>query len=106
MSEKLEPCPFCGGDAVMISTTRRDVNEVLPDGNFKAVYIEMFMARCTECGASSNYNEVQDVAAMLWNTRASQVIEEEAKTAKYLKKELTVILALLSEIAGCGCCEK
>ena len=100
MTEELKPCPFCGGEAVIISATRRDVNEILPNGDFKTGYVEIFMARCTECGASSNYNEVQDVVAMLWNTRASKVIEEEAKTAKHLKEELADIVARLSKIRG------
>ena len=103
MTERLKPCPFCGGKAVIVSATHREVYDVLPNG-LKAGYIEMFMARCSICGASSDYNRSLYKVAVLWNARASQVIEEEANIAKHIRDELADILLRLDEIARCGPC--
>ena len=102
-TEQLKPCPFCGGKAVIISATHREVYDVLPNG-LKAGYIEMFMARCSICGASSDYNRSLSKVAVLWNARASQVIEEEANIARRIRAEMADILMRLEEIARCGPC--
>ena len=99
--KELEPCPFCGGKAFIISATRRDVYDMLPDGNFKTGYIEMFMARCPKCGASSDYSRSLEKVAALWNARASQVIEEKANIARRIRDEMADILMRLNEIVRC-----
>ena len=104
MSKKLKPCPFCGGKAVIISATHRDVYDVMPDWSFKVGYIEMFMARCSICGASSDYDSSLKKVAALWNARASQTIEEDANTARRIRAGLADIMMKLDEIARCGPC--
>lgn len=104
INEQLKPCPFCGGKAVITSSTRRDVYDLLPDGKFRVGYVEMFMARCSKCGASSDYSSSLVKVAALWNARASQAIDEEANIAKHIRDELADILMRLEEIARCGPC--
>ena len=99
--KELEPCPFCGGKAFIISATRRDVYDMLPDGKFKTGYIEMFMARCSICGASSDYGQSLSKVAALWNARASQAIEEKADIARRIRDEMADILMRLDEIVRC-----
>lgn len=96
----LKPCPFCGGKAFIISATHREVYDVLPNG-LKAGYIEMFMARCSICGASSDYSRSLEKVAALWNARASRYIEEGANTARRIREELKDILMRLDEIVRC-----
>jgi len=98
--KELRPCPFCGGKAFIISATHREVYDVLPNG-LKAGYIEMFMARCSICGASSDYNRSLSKVAVLWNARASKAIEEGANTARRIREEMADILIRLDEIARC-----
>lgn len=100
MITNLEPCPFCGGKAFIISATHREVYDVLPNG-LKAGYIEMFMARCSICGASSDYSRSLEKVAALWNARASRYIEEGANTARRIRGELKDILMRLDEIVRC-----
>ena len=104
LESALKPCPFCGGDAVIISATHRDVYDVLPDG-MRAGYVEMFMARCSICGASSDYDRSLGKVAALWNARASRTIEEDANTARRIRAGLADILVRLEEIARCGSCQ-
>lgn len=99
-SKELKPCPFCGGKAFIISATHREVYDVLPNG-LKAGYIEMFMARCSICGASSDYSRSLEKVAALWNARASRVIEEKANIARRIRDEMADILMRLDEIARC-----
>lgn len=101
LESTLKPCPFCGGKAFIISATRRDVYDMLPDGKFKTGYVEMLMARCSNCGASSDYSSSLNKVAALWNARASKAIEEGANTARRIRAELTDILMRLDEIVRC-----
>ena len=98
--KELKPCPFCGGKAFIISATHREVYDVFPNG-LKAGYIEMFMARCSICGASSDYSRSLENVAALWNARASQVIEEKANIARRIRDEMADILMRLDEIVRC-----
>jgi Lar family restriction alleviation protein len=61
VSEKLKPCPFCGGEAKLVWS-----------GGFR-------YAECTECGISGNDagsfgletgEQIDKAAAEKWNTRA------------------------------------
>ena len=99
--KELKPCPFCGGKAFIISATHREVYDMLTDGNFKTGYIEMFMARCSICGASSDYSRSLEKVAALWNARASRYIEEGANTARRIREEMADILMRLDEIVRC-----
>lgn len=55
MSEKLQPCPFCGGAATAIATPCGEVVE------------------CNNCGASGPvHNAGPDMAAAGWNRRDGQ----------------------------------
>ena len=75
MSEKLKPCPFCGGDAKVRTWT--DACELFA------------VVKCTQCGAESNMADdgtktkgenIADAVAS-WNKRAgrNETIEECAK---------------------------
>jgi len=56
MSEELLPCPFCGGAAEIVSTTR-------PNG-------PSVVARCTRCKKGDTYDWNRKLtAAESWNTR-------------------------------------
>ena len=60
MTEKLKPCPFCGGDA-----------KVLPgSGIFNDQML--WVAICVECKAKSRDFWTQDEAIAAWNRRADE----------------------------------
>jgi len=80
MSEKLKPCPFCGGDARVRTWT--DACELFA------------VVKCTQCGAESNMADdgtktkgenIADAVAS-WNKRAgrNETIEECAKVVDSL----------------------
>ena len=74
MSEKLLPCPFCGGEAELITGAHRDGG-----------YIEnCACVRCKKCGARSyefhecvTPDEVQGYASETWNRRAERTCRME-----------------------------
>ncbi len=59
MSEKLKPCPFCGGEASM-SIGRNGENEQL-------MYVE-----CVSCAGMANMCRYRAEAVTAWNTRATE----------------------------------
>ncbi len=69
MFETLLPCPFCGGEAKLVTGTRRD-----------GEYVEnCAFVRCERCGAKTyelhecmTPYEVQKCATELWNERAER----------------------------------
>lgn len=69
MAEMLKPCPFCGGEAKLVTGTRRD-----------GEYVEnCAFVRCERCGAKTyelhecmTPYEVQKCATELWNERAER----------------------------------
>lgn len=99
---ELSPCPFCGGDARIISHHHTDAVERNPDGSFKMGLVEYFMARCSECGASTDYSDVKNEAIVFWNHRASDSIEKDALRASLLKEELEGILDDLERLSKMG----
>ena len=52
MSDKLKPCPFCGGEAII-------------DGCDDTLWIVI----CKECNASIGYKETKEEAIEAWNKR-------------------------------------
>lgn len=56
MSEKLKPCPFCGGEA--------SINR--PSGRM------LFCVVCDDCDANSGYYFTEEDAARAWNSRAER----------------------------------
>ena len=54
MNEKLKPCPFCGGKAVLKSY--RFVNE--------------FSVRCQSCGSTTDDFKTSEEAIAIWNKRS------------------------------------
>ena len=54
MSEKLKPCPFCGGQAFRA------------DGNCKPDYVAI---HCSSCFASGEERTIYETAKEAWNTR-------------------------------------
>ena len=52
MSDKLKPCPFCGGEAII-------------DGCDETLWIVI----CKECNASIGYKETKEEAIEAWNKR-------------------------------------
>lgn len=75
MTEKLKPCPFCGGNKVSIS-------QGLKGGCVKAHYIE-----CEDCAASSEMHFSIDSAVEAWNSRTNMHTELES-AIDYLKEEI------------------
>ena len=55
MKETLKPCPFCGGDEVIVQ---------LDPGFFP-----MFYVGCHNCGGSATYCEKREDAIEAWNGR-------------------------------------
>lgn len=80
MAETLRPCPFCGGEAKLVSGTRRD-----------GEYIEnCAFVRCERCGAKTyelhecvTPYEVQKCATELWNERAERTCRVERVSTPY-----------------------
>ena len=73
MTEKLKPCPFCGGEPRRVDLD--DIDET--DSNFGGSLIE-----CTQCGACSPVHfEFKENLLDSWNTRATgwRPIEEAPK---------------------------
>lgn len=54
MSEKLKPCPFCGGNNLSI------------DG------ITVYWVECKDCNASISGHETEEEAIEAWNMRADE----------------------------------
>lgn len=79
MAETLKPCPFCGGEAELVTGTRRD-----------GEYIEnCAFVRCERCGAKTyefhecmTAEEVQGYATDVWNERAE-------RTCRYVGDEIS-----------------
>ena len=55
MNDKLKPCPFCGGKAII-------------DGCDDTLWIVI----CKECNASIGYKETEQEAVEAWNTRKGE----------------------------------
>lgn len=49
---ELKPCPFCGGEA-----------HIQKSGNW---------IRCAECGAETDYYDIEEEAIAAWNRRAHE----------------------------------
>lgn len=69
MAETLNPCPFCGGEAELVTGTHRDGGYVE-----NCAYV-----RCKRCGARTyefhecmTAEKVQRYAAEVWNERAER----------------------------------
>ena len=58
--DKLKPCPFCGGEARLITTKEA------PEA-----WVE-----CNICGASSEFKPVEENAIKCWNSRAEIASEQ------------------------------
>jgi len=60
----IKPCPFCGGEAEMDTTTK-----IIKGGKARH---EIFWVKCSECGARvPRYNRTAEEAIKIWNTRVS-----------------------------------
>ena len=70
MSDKLKPCPFCGGEAFI-------------DGSDEILWI----AVCKKCNASIEYKETEQEAIEAWNKRV--------ETSPFKKYELEFIIKVL-----------
>lgn len=55
----VDPCPFCGGEAVLVQT----------DPNFKFHDEEYGFVRCTKCEVEQAWSEPFEKAVERWNTR-------------------------------------
>lgn len=55
MSEKLKPCPFCGGEAEILQTSGH-----------------MFCPLCSDCDTSGGHYFTEEDAACAWNDRAER----------------------------------
>lgn len=80
MASKLEPCPFCGGEAIYGKSEA--------SGRVRAV--------CVDCLASTDWLAGTDEAAAAWNRRAERTcnvesshVEQEIGYYSYLEVELS-----------------
>jgi len=64
MSEKLKPCPFCGGDKIEIASE---------DGATKAFY----RAYCEACSSAGSFARSRAAAIRAWNDRPGNTINEQ-----------------------------
>ena len=55
MSEKLKPCPFCGGEGVVYGFSDYDYRRVI----------------CKDCGGSTEYSDTREKAIEAWNRRVN-----------------------------------
>lgn len=62
MSEKLLPCPFCGGESRI-----REYKDV----EFLIHNADCFMVQCDRCGCGTSYEATKAEAIAAWNRRAS-----------------------------------
>lgn len=62
--EKLKPCPFCGGDAILRATDFADKY-----GNFEMGAV---FAQCIGCGARTPEYRDEMFAIESWNRRAGE----------------------------------
>lgn len=59
MDEGIKPCPFCGGDKILL--TRRPCNDKY----------DMYLCTCFQCGCSlSVLAETREKVVDIWNQRA------------------------------------
>lgn len=72
MSDKLKPCPFCGGEAIV-------------DGCDDTLWIVI----CKDCNASINYNETKQDAIIAWNSRIRPTFtpDELDLIARYMRQD-------------------
>lgn len=73
-SIKLKPCPFCGGEAILMS---RETN----------YFATRFFVICDNCHASSKWCKNKEEAAEAWNRRAEQTDTKPIKTGEWLEDE-------------------
>lgn len=64
MSDKLKPCPFCGGEAII-------------DGCDDTLWSVI----CEKCNASINYNETKQDAIIAWNRRIEPTFTPDERDA-------------------------
>ena len=58
MSEKLKPCPFCGGEAELGGVIKPILNE------------HRYQIACNYCGGQTLFFQSVEEAIKAWNTRA------------------------------------
>ena len=63
MNEKLKPCPFCGGEAMVANATREYLS-----GKTE----ERFAINCISCGANGGDKKTKEEAIEIWNRRTKQ----------------------------------
>jgi Lar family restriction alleviation protein len=64
MSEKLKPCPFCGGQAVLHKAERESF--------LMAKTIFLSQISCASCGVNTGVFKEEDNAIKAWNRRTEQ----------------------------------
>ena len=70
MSDKLLPCPFCGGEARMQKKFF----------NVESVALMRFQVACMECGANNDWYTDKGYAIKAWNTRKPMEWYEELES--------------------------
>lgn len=67
---KLNPCPFCGGEAILKSESCFIPTYYDPDGSNAEI---VYWIRCVKCGAQTRIFKVEQNAVKTWNRRTQNV---------------------------------
>ena len=83
MSDKLKPCPFCGGHAII-------------DGCDDTLWIVI----CKECNASIGYKETEQEAIEAWNSRVQPTFTPDELDAirRYVRGNCVLLVREFSKI--------
>ena len=83
MTEKLKPCPFCGGEAMIISE------------------INYHHVRCVKCFTITDWYKTKEEAIEAWNTRADSQHENTPREKQTLiKSQLRRLIDINGQITS------
>lgn len=80
----LKPCPFCGGEAKVVSRSTEVKNmDTESAESFSTDILEWCKVKCSECGCSTDRYANVVGAAKWWNKRAADTSENEEELRNF-----------------------